>query len=323
MFMLDCLQSSARSRNDGAEAFGVRTATADDYAMDTKNPEQINANAIKKLIMPVHCGMFTQPKYLPLGFLGPLVIELDLISDKTQAFRTIAESDVIDWQVEDAYLLADTVTLDNQMQNEYVDAVNNGNTLPLHISTWHTIMQGNPSQSQNMTLLGTRGYSRLKTILFTMFKPISSPTSLVKRGNLFYFPGNSPTYDPARDILTWYVQIGSKRYPEAAVSSQAESFYRLRQAVGKHWGDSSVGIHPAQYRSTRFIGAIDLEKLATAPGADDTAFSGVPTTNGQIVQVEFGGLHSGTTTDAPTEVYVTFHADVVLHITRSGVDVLV
>jgi hypothetical protein len=109
------------------------------------------------------------------------------------------------------------------------------------------------------------------------------------------------------------------------VTSLAESFYRLRQAIGRHWGDSSIDIHPNQYSWSHWIAAQDLELMATHPGADDVAFTGANTTNGQIIEVSLSGLHAGEddNTLAPTEIFACLHYDVVLNITSSGVDVLV
>jgi hypothetical protein len=327
--MLEQLTSSLKNRNDAAEGFRS-SIDADDivFGPTSDTPTKIDGDAIRKILMPVHSGLLNQPKFLPLMLLGPLVIELDLVSDAADSFARLAETDVIDWQLEDCYMLADSITLDNELQNQYSQAVLSGKNLPLHFSSYHTIMQGNPSASDSMTIMGTRGFSRLKTAFVTLWGPnptanaATNATTVQKRANFFLHPHHSYAYVSARDVLQYFFQIGSKRYPESQVTSLAESFYRLRQAVGRHWGESSISIHPAQYSQTHFIIGQDLELMATSPGADDVAFTGATTNNGQIVQVELKGL-APTGGRPATEAYLTFHHDVILNITSSGVDVLV
>jgi hypothetical protein len=320
--MLENLLSTGKKRNDAAEGFKLALPDPPNTFLTLSDePPEIAASSTRKILMPVHSGLLNQAKFLPLPFVGPLVIELDIISDPAEAFKKNAETDTTRWQLEDCYLLADSITLDNELQNQYSQAVLSGKNLPLHFSSYHTIMQGNPSQADTMTVLGTRGFTKLKTLFLTFFN--TPPLTSWKRANYFYHPHRSYAYSAAHDNVSYFFQIGSKRYPESQVTSLAESFYRLRQAIGRHWGDSSIDIHPNQYSWSHFIAAQDLELMATSPGADDVAFTGANTTNGQIIQAELSGLQAGAQARAPTEVYLTMHHDVILNITSSGVDVLV
>ena len=319
--MLNELSSSAKSRNDAAEGFRLAiTDPPDVYGAESDRPEVVAAGGTRKLLMPVPSGLLSQAKFIPLPFCGPLVIELDLVSTAAEAFTEAAGTDVINWRLEDCYLLADSITLDTQLQEEYSRAIASGHNLPLHFSSYHTVMQPNPSQGDAMVAVSTRGFSRLKTVFVTFYNNIVD--TKYKRANYFQHPHQSGTYTPARDNVQYFFQINSKRYPESQVTSLAESFYRLRQAVGRHWGDSSISIHPGQYSFSHFIIGQDMELMATSPGADDVAFSGASTTNGQLV-LDLKGLQSNGVGNAPIEVYMTFHYDTILNITSSGVDPLV
>jgi hypothetical protein len=326
--MLENLTSALKNRNDAAEGFKLNLGDAENiFGPSSDTPATIGANEARKVLMPVHSGLLNQAKFLPLGYMGALVIELDLVADPLEAFARTDLAHTVEWQIEDCYMLADTITLDNELQNQYSQAILSGKQLPLHFSSYHTIMQGNPSLSDSMTMLAARGFTKLKSLFLTFWAPAipgagANSVAKYQRAISFQHPNDSYTLVPSRDNLQYFFQIGSKRYPESQVTSLAESFYRLRQAVGRHWGDSSISIHPGQYQARHFIIGQDLELMATSPGADDVAFTGATTTNGQIIQAEIKGL-APTGGKTPAEAYLTFHHDVILNLTSSGVDVLV
>jgi hypothetical protein len=210
--MLENLLSTGKKRNDAAEGF--RLALPDPpntFLTLSDDPSVIDAGGTRKILMQVHSGLLNQAKFLPLPFMGALVLELDVVSDPAEAFIKNAHNDVTKWQLEDCYLLADTITLDSELQNQYFQAVLSGKNLPLSFSSFHTHMQGNPSQSDAITMLVTRGFSRAKTLFLTLFKPPEATDPITdpfwKRANHFYHPHSSYAYVASRDVLSYYIQI--------------------------------------------------------------------------------------------------------------------
>jgi len=60
------------------------------------------------------------------------------------------------------------------------------------------------------------------------------------------------------------MQIGAKKYPEYPIQSAAEVFYQLRKSLGLHAVNSQMDINLEEYRSTKFVIGIDIEKVLGA-----------------------------------------------------------
>ena len=65
-------------------------------------------------------------------------------------------------------MIADIVTLDNELQNSYTKHVLEGKTLPINYSTYITILQSVVFPTVNVSI--TRSASRLKTVFITFDK---------------------------------------------------------------------------------------------------------------------------------------------------------
>ena len=69
-------------------------------------------------------------------------------------------------------------------------------------------------------------------------------------------------YDSDHEIKHVQLQLGSKLYPESAISSHAECFYNLRKALGVQANNlHSINIQPYEYRFNKFIVGFDIEKM--------------------------------------------------------------
>ena len=74
------------------------------------------------------------------------------------------------------------------------------------------------------------------------------------------------------------LQIGSKRFPEYPLRSQAETFAALKKCLGIQQSSlHSVNIDPYDYRTHKFIVGIDTEKVLNA------SFSGENVRNGSLI----------------------------------------
>jgi hypothetical protein len=112
--------------------------------------------------------------------------------------------------------------------------------------------------------------------------------------------------------MAWNITVGSDRYPQFDCDSVGESFHRLRVAQLIHQGSDSFSISSSQYRSNRFIGAMNLEK---APGA--ASHTGINTRSGSQLSLNFKNLGASV-----RQIHVVMHYEVVCNVSASGVDIL-
>ena len=142
----------------------------------------------------------------------------------------------------------------------------------------------------------------------------------LKEWNNFYSPmrnlirGSSNHYNSDGEFET-QLQLGSKLYPEYPIRSHAEAFYQLRKALGNQSSKvHGFDIDSIDYRSWKFVCGIDMEKVL------DAGFTGMNTRAGDILNISF--THKGI--DPPKYaigVHVILHADCVMEIRDSGVEV--
>ena len=111
------------------------------------------------------------------------------------------------------------------------------------------------------------------------------------------------------------LQLGSKLYPEYPIRSHAEAYYQLRKALGIQSSKlHSFDIDTHDYRSWKFVCAIDMEKVLEA------GFTGVNSKGGDILNVSF--THKDILpANYAVGVHVILHADCIMEIKDSGVDV--
>ena len=89
------------------------------------------------------CGLFAQDKYLPLKFV-PITLEFELCDtndaiitpaayDSTTSYDTVytAANTTNKWQIQNCCIKADICTLDNALNNSYVEHLLSGKSLPI------------------------------------------------------------------------------------------------------------------------------------------------------------------------------------------------
>jgi hypothetical protein len=111
---------------------------------------------------------------------------------------------------------------------------------------------------------------------------------------------------------TWSITVRAMRYPEFDCSSVQESWYRLSLAQLMHTGKDSFSISPFQYRSNKFIGAMNLEKALGQAG-----HTGVNTRSGSQLTLNFRGLPTSINT-----IHVVLHYEVACNVSAAGIEVL-
>jgi hypothetical protein len=129
---------------------------------------------------------------------------------------------------------------------------------------------------------------------------------------------NSVDGDYSRALdFEFQLQIGSKLFPEYPIRSTKEAFYQLRKCLGVHNSTfHSLDITPAQYQSYKHIIGIDTEKVLSA------GFTGLNTKAGDLMTVKFNGIPTGTPAILPDKLYIVMHADMIMNIRDTGVEVL-
>ncbi len=128
----------------------------------------------------------------------------------------------------------------------------------------------------------------------------------------------------AHDSIELQTQIGSKKYPENAIQSLAEFYYRLRLAIGAHFGDVPISISPRAFRHSHFIAAFDFEKAATGP-AGGVSFSGISTRSGELLTLDYKGFGVPNAdpllSTTPIQSFVFLNHDALISLTADGVSV--
>ena len=127
---------------------------------------------------------------------------------------------------------------------------------------------------------------------------------------------SSAVYDPSKEF-EFQIQIGSKLFPEYPVKSLQEAFYQLKKTLGiASTSFHSIDIAEPTYRNFRFIVAIDTEKVLAA------GFTGLNSKAGDLMTLKFKSLSGGAvTTDLSSLMYIHLHADCILNIRDTGVEV--
>ena len=118
-------------------------------------------------------------------------------------------------------------------------------------------------------------------------------------------------------------QVGAKKLPERPITSRAEFYYRLQQALGITAGVEPVSICPREYHSDKFICALDCEKAAGGPGGG-AAFTGLNTRDGQLLTLEWKGT-AGPDPAAPvgpSHVHVVLQYTAIVNLKDGAVEIL-
>ncbi len=314
-----------RQYMDAAEGFGVNGNNPLLSSIEWV-PEQIPAGGERRVFMTLMSGLLNQHLWIPLPYL-PLTIECE-IGDASQAFAPLYRAPGVaatvaatamsqDWVIFDARLYCDMCTLDASLQSSYASHLQN-NSLPIAFSSFVTQTQRSEGAAQTLVL--ARSFTRLKGIFVTFFRA-NDPTGLKNISNFQYHHHGAGAYNHAADGLEVQMQIGAKKYPEYPMSCLAEFYYRLRLAVGAHFGDVPINVLPHEFRSSKFMIAVDTEKAASGP-AGGVSFSGVSTRGGELLTIDykgFGAPHADAAlSTVPTQSFISLNFDCVVDITASG-----
>jgi hypothetical protein len=276
-------------------------------------------------------GLFSQNRYLPLKYGGPIIMELELVTTSTDPIMMIntvqtdaaryfvAANTSEDWQIENVQVKCDVCTLDNHVENIFTKHMLDGGSFPISYNAY--ISQTQPVAALTSTVMVNinRSASRLKSCFISMNNDSGSSETLQanRNWNEFWSPMSTGqtanfTYDSFRDIDTVYVQIGSKLFPEYPIRSHSEAFYQLTKCLGIQASDlHNVDINIQQYHAHKFIMGIDLEKVLEARG------TGYNTRAGDVLTVYY---KQQSTTDTPNLFHTVFVSENILKLSDVGVE---
>ena len=235
-----------------------------------------------------YLGILTQDRYLPLRY-APITIELEICNLQTEPIvepsgdRHTAAKTSTNWQIENVKVFADTIMLDNELDNQFAEHLLSGNTMPIQFSSYTNQTQS--VLSPDIFLNISRAVTRLKDIYVSFYgppDPIGSDAAAKtanlafqqawrKRVNYFKHPTGN------KNDLELQLTIGSKIYPDFPIKSSAEFFYRLECALGVQDNSfSDIDISQYNYMRNRFVIGLNLETII------NSSFTGVSTKVGDL-----------------------------------------
>ena len=266
---------------------------------DPAHAEPIAPGSERVVVVQLLSSLLSQGKMLPLNFMNA-VLELEL-GEADDAFNGTGNS----WSILEPRLLGSVLSLDNSLANSYAKHILDGKSLPITMNGLYCIKSSVSDQTQ-VTLPIVRGFTRLSTVYITFCD------NSHKEVTTFLHPINGAVQSTTTDTFRYHLKLGAERMPDFDVSSVGEQFYRTRMAALIHHGTDSFGISSYQFKTTKGIFALNLERCSGA-----ASHTGQNTRGGSQMTVELKNLGSQIQT-----MYVVCHYEQILNITSSGVDVL-
>ena len=265
------------------------------------------------------CGIFNQTKFIPVKFC-PITLEFELCDVNDAIITPNALANVYTnlnttnlWELSNCCIKCDICTLDNALNNSYVEHLLSGKSLPIEYSTY--ISQQSAISGNNVAVQVIRAVSRLQTCFLTFYNNnLTGP--FAKPSINFYHPMSatpSGAYNSNYE-LEFQLQIGSKLIPEYPVASITECFYHLKKTLNlPEHHQHSVGIKYKNYYKDKFIFAVSFQKVP------ESEWTGINTKAGQILLVKIKAQNGGTITGNIANImYVVLEAQQILEIRDIG-----
>ena len=233
------LQNENVRDNEDIQGYGNRwdSSTVMNAPADQQDDllPQIRAGKSKVVNFRPFCGLFMQTKYLPLKYMGNLILEFELcdINDAIITPATYAAPyDTVftaancsnEWSISNCCVKCDICVLDNMLNNSYTQHLLSGKGLSINYSTY--ISQENSILGAGKTLSTQiiRAVSRLQRC-FVSFYSSTSTGPYAKPTITFYHPNAEDigTYNPDKEVQ-FQLQLGSSLFPQYACSNLSECF---------------------------------------------------------------------------------------------------
>ncbi|MFM7988893.1 MAG: hypothetical protein ACKPKO_57235 [Candidatus Fonsibacter sp.] len=220
----------------------------------------------------------------------------------------------------------DLITLNGGYENTYDRKIANGTPLQINYNTFYSQIQtvtGLTEVSVNVS----RSASRLKSVFVSFMKDIGGTGRAIAAGMKPFNDFFSPAYPDNNDVVSkfnkfnpngefeFYMQIGSKLFPEQRIRSHAECMSQLKKCVClANSPFHSVDIAGMEYRTSKFLRGVDTEKLS------GSSWTGLNSRRGDLLTLYFELV--GTETErTPDRMHVILHADLIMQVHEFGIAV--
>ena len=301
------------------------------------------------------CGLLNSNYYLPTRY-APLELQFQIVSNATEPVVTPqgaggAQTDKegyyfragdtsTSWELNNVFVRAEVITLDNTVNNNIVKHLLDGQSLKLVFPMYHTITQSFNNGGGEINMNIVKSSSKLTGAFITLYRTPRQgeydnrflPDNYVfKRWNYMYNPminkrindsGLANTADLQGEgfqswskNLSWQIQLSnSQKYPEFECQSLAETFYYLRRAIHYMNPDQdSLSFSYRQYRENKFIIGVSFEKMA------DVNFTGYNSKMSGITNFKLKGTEGSLPVEEQVqEVFVHLISESVLELRESG-----
>ncbi len=336
--MFSIFTSKHNRDNDDLTNFGFRYDD-DTYYDKVKSTltaasfQSIDGQTNRTVLFKPLLGILNQEKYIPLRY-APLTFELELVGAATdciigQSGVFTAANTSITWSITNPILKCDVCMLDNAVDNQIADHILSGKPLPINYKTFISQYQTLSTTTLSANVAIARAVSRLNAIFISFNYGNTAATTAFRTNNVFlkdfntfYHPMsvgtaevNAAAYDSTLEV-EYEISIGSKKFPEYNIRSQAEAYSQLEKTIKDIYLNdyNSMSIRPKEYISDKHIVGINTTKVWSTLG------SGISTRNGDLLRIGCKAASSGAPT-APTEIHVVLVSDNIIEIKDSGVTV--
>jgi len=312
----------------------------------------IPAGQSKRFSWRPFLSLFRIAQLFPID-MAPITLELELCAS-CGVPASISTATNAAWQLTEISALCDYLDVDAAMSGPIVQQVQSGVPLTLDMVCYSTMMFQIVNAQETYTQQFARSYSRIKAMFITYYSqprqpPATAGVQIVNSQALPQLPGgftetdrftayqncvalqplldrydllNTNTYFqfPAGDQYIpneFDVQVlfGGNCYPLLPCKGSTQSYFSLRKLMSECWG-GDTNIDYDEYRSSKYIFALNMEKSRMGANGADSAWSGANSMGGETFQIIVRGLT--TSANAPTQMYVTFAYDAAVEIAASG-----
>jgi hypothetical protein len=134
----------------------------------------IKAASYQTVMFKPLCGLFNQSKYLPLRYM-PIEIELELADNDAPIITNFgdkftAANTQIAWTIQNCQIKCDILSLDNALDNSYVNHLLGGNTLKIVYATYISSIQTVTSEDSQVNV--SRSLTSLRSVFMSLDKNI-------------------------------------------------------------------------------------------------------------------------------------------------------
>ena len=259
---------------------------------------------------PLLAPLFQQTKALPLNVMS-LQVHLELVDAtadvmlKTSDLPVGVNAQSSSWHIEEPVLLCDLITLDSSLSAEFSNHLLKGKSLSIPFVSYYTVPHVITNGAGGFQIAMTRSLTRLKAMFMTF----------AHSSNDKYAYDLKASSISDSQITEWQAQIGSKKYPETALQTYPEYWFKLLEAIGIHssmFTNSAITL--SDYKDDSWIIGVNLQKVLSEDPAGN--YSGTSTKMGDLLT--FRTKNIATSLDT---AYVTLVYDGILSLSEESVSV--